>query len=120
MRGSVDHYGRNVPNYHYEDIKHLIELYNKMNLANPSIIIDTNHANSNKQYAQQPRIAMEIVRNRKYDEDFKKAIKGLMIESYLVGGNQSVDNGTYGQSITDPCIGWDATKEMIYNIANKL
>lgn len=120
MRGSVDHYGRNIPNYHYEDIKYLMEIYNKMDLKNPAIIIDVNHANSNKQYHQQPRIATEIIRNRNYDAEFKQMVKGLMIESYLVGGRQEISEGIYGKSITDPCLGWDETERMIYEIADKL
>ncbi|TCT15507.1 3-deoxy-D-arabinoheptulosonate-7-phosphate synthase [Natranaerovirga pectinivora] len=120
LRGAVDHYGRSLPNYHFEDLKYVIDLYAKMNLHNPAIIIDTNHANSNKQYQEQPRIALEVVRNRNYDSTFKKAIKGLMIESYLVGGRQEVNEGVYGKSITDPCIGWDVTEKMIYDIADKL
>ncbi|MFP4697327.1 MAG: 3-deoxy-7-phosphoheptulonate synthase [Eubacteriales bacterium] len=120
MRGAVDHYGRNIPNYHYEDIMYLIELYEQKDLANPTIIIDTNHANSKKLYREQPRIAMEIIRNRNYDSTFKKMVKGLMIESYLVGGRQGIDEGVYGKSITDPCLSWDDTERMIYDIAEKV
>lgn len=120
MRGAVDQYGRNFPNYHYEDIEFLIDTYKKKNFANPSIIIDTNHSNSNKQYNQQPRIAMEIVRNRNVHEDMKQFVKGLMIESYIEEGRQEIGNGVYGKSITDPCIGWDTTVRMVNDIADKL
>lgn len=120
MRGSVDPYGRNVPNYHFEDIAYLIEKYEDRQFANPAIIVDTNHSNSNKQYKQQPRIAMEIIRSRNYDNKIKQYIKGLMIESYIEGGRQNIGNGVYGKSITDPCLGWEDTEKMIYEMAEKL
>lgn len=120
MRGSVDPYGRCVANYHFEDIAYLIEKYEVRNYDNPSIIVDTNHSNSNKKYEQQPRIAMEIIRSRNYDEKIKKYIKGLMIESYIEGGRQEIGDGVYGKSITDPCLGWNETEKMIYQIAERL
>jgi len=121
MRGAVNKYGQNIPNYHYEDLIALIEEYEKRKLSNPSIIIDTNHANSMKRFAEQPRIAMEIVRNRKYSSILKEKVKGLMIESYLEEGNQSIGgNHIYGKSITDPCLGWKDTEKMIYHIAERL
>ncbi|WP_105615378.1 3-deoxy-7-phosphoheptulonate synthase [Vallitalea okinawensis] len=120
LRGAVNRYGRNIANYHYEDIIDLLTEYDKMNLKNPAIIIDTNHANSNKQYMRQPKIALETIYNMFYDDDVKRHVKGLMIESYLVGGRQNVGDGVYGQSITDPCIGWEDTERLIFNIADKL
>ncbi|NLL70265.1 MAG: 3-deoxy-7-phosphoheptulonate synthase [Epulopiscium sp.] len=120
MRGAVNQYGQNIPNYHYEDLMSLIEEYEKRQLQNPSIIIDTNHANSMKRFEEQPRIAMEIVRNREYSPILKEKVKGLMIESYLEEGSQSISDHIYGKSITDPCLGWEDTKKMIYRIAERL
>ncbi|MGL4608021.1 MAG: 3-deoxy-7-phosphoheptulonate synthase [Eubacteriaceae bacterium] len=120
MRGSVDQYGRNFPNYHYEDIKYLINKYKDENFENTGIIIDLNHANSNKRYEEQPRIAREILRNRNYDASYKKYVKGLMIESYIEEGAQSVEGGVYGKSITDPCLGWEASEALIREIAKKV
>lgn len=119
MRGSVDQHGRNYPNYHYEDIMHLIRMYEKRDFACPAIIIDLNHANSNKKFGEQPRIAREVLRNRHYDADMKKFVKGLMIESYIEEGSQPVDGGVYGKSITDSCLGWKASEDLIRTIAEK-
>lgn len=120
LRGAVNKYGRAIANYHYEDLTLLIEAYAKRQLANPAVIIDTNHSNSAKDFNQQPRIALEVIRNRNSDPQLKKIIKGLMIESYLVDGRQEVGNGTYGQSITDPCLGWEKTVSMVRDMAEKL
>jgi len=120
LRGSVDQHGRNFPNYHYEDIKRLIKMYQKRDFHNPGIIIDLNHANSNKCFSEQPRIAREVVRNRHYDADMKKYVKGLMIESYIEEGSQPVDGGGYGKSITDGCLGWTMSEALIREIAKKL
>lgn len=120
MRGFVDQYGRNFPNYHYEELLHLIQLYNERGLEYPSIIIDTNHANSNKKYLEQPRIANEVIRHRRYDSIIKQHVKGLMIESYIEGGRQEIGDGTYGKSITDPCLSFKDTRRMILDMADKL
>lgn len=120
LRGAVNQYGRNIPNYHYEDLMYVVEQYHKRQLDNPSLIVDCNHANSMKNHLEQPRIAMEIIRNMKYNPDIKGMIKGLMIESYLVDGRQDVSGTTFGQSITDPCIGWEDSKKLIYEIADQL
>lgn len=117
LRGAVNQYGTNIPNYHYEDLVSVIEQYEKRDFINPSIIIDTNHANSNKRYKEQTRIAREIMDNRQYDPKLKKFIKGLMIESYLVEGTQEIGNNVFGKSITDPCIGWEDTEKLVYEIA---
>lgn len=116
LRGAVDQHGRNIPNYHYEDLHLLAELYQKRALENPAIVVDTNHANSNKKFFEQPRIAMEIMRSRNHPE-LKPMIKGLMIESYLEEGNQKADGCAFGKSITDPCLGWDASEKLILDIA---
>ena len=120
LRGSVSKNGRNLPNYHYEDLTNLLQMYNERDLQNPACIVDTNHSNSNKQYKQQVRIAKEILHSRKLDADIHRLVKGLMIESYLEEGCQKVTEGTYGKSITDPCLGWEDTENLLYHIANNV
>lgn len=118
LRGGVDKYGKNFPNYHYEDLWRLAQLYAEKDLKNPAIVVDANHSNSNKQYKEQARIVSEILYSRKYNSDLKKLIKGVMVESYLVEGRQNIGaNMVYGQSITDACIGWDDTVRLIHKIA---
>ncbi|MBP5245740.1 MAG: 3-deoxy-7-phosphoheptulonate synthase [Clostridia bacterium] len=120
MRGYQTVDGRTIPNYHYEDLLSVYELYKKFGLQNPSVVVDTNHANSGKKYLEQPRIASDVIHSMRQNNSIRKLCKGLMIESYLVDGAQKVDGGTFGQSITDPCIGWDKTAKLIYDIADKL
>ncbi len=120
LRGYIDFAGKCVSNYHYEDLKKLNELYNNTELLNPSVIVDCNHANSGKKYLEQIRIAMEVVNNRRHNDDIKKLVKGLMIESYIEDGAVSRDEHTFGKSITDPCLGWEKTEKLILDIANKL
>ena len=120
LRGYVDYSGRSVSNYHYEDLLRVEELYEKSNLSNPSVIVDTNHNNSGKKYLEQVRIAKDIVHSRNQNSDIKKLVKGLMIESYLEDGAQSIGEHIYGKSITDPCLGWEKTEKLIYDIADKL
>ena len=118
LRGSSNKYGRTIPNYHYEDIKILCELYAKSGLKNPAVVIDTNHSNSGKQWDEQPRIAKEILHSTRHSDDILHLVKGLMIESYIEDGNQKPDGGVYGKSITDACIGWDTTERLIYELAD--
>ena len=120
LRGYVDYTGRSVSNYHYEDLLRVEEFYQKSNLVNPSVIVDTNHNNSGKQYLEQIRIAKDIVHSRNQNADIKKLVKGLMIESYLEDGAQSPDEHVFGKSITDPCLGWEKTEQLILDIADKL
>lgn len=120
LRGAVDSYGRNIPNYHYEDLINLAQEFEKQQFANPAIIVDTNHANSGKRHNEQPRIAREVLMSRKYDSLLKKTIKGLMIESYLVEGKQTIGENIYGKSITDACLGWESTEKLIYYIAENV
>ncbi len=120
LRGYVDYAGRNVSNYHYEDLLHVKELYEQSNLANPSIIVDTNHNNSGKKYLEQVRIAKDVVHSRNQNSDIKRIVKGLMIESYIEDGACKPDEHVWGKSITDPCLGWDKTEKLILNIADKL
>ena len=120
LRGYVDYAGRNVSNYHYEDLLRVEELYEKSNLTNPSVIVDTNHNNSGKKYLEQVRIAKDIVHSRNQNSDIKRLVKGLMIESYIEDGAQNIGEHIYGKSITDPCLGWEKTEKLIYDIADKL
>ena len=120
LRGYVDYAGRSVSNYHYEDLLRVKELYEKSNLSNPSIIVDTNHNNSGKKYLEQIRIAKDIVHSRNQNNDIKQLVKGLMIESYLEDGAQSTGEHVFGKSITDPCLGWEKTEKLILDIADKL
>jgi 3-deoxy-7-phosphoheptulonate synthase len=117
LRGATNKHGNNTQNYHYEDLMRLLEMYQKMDLKNRACVIDTNHSNSNKQFAQQIRIAKEIMHNRKLNPEIHKLVKGLMIESYIEEGCQKVGGGVYGKSITDPCLGWDDTEKLIYDLA---
>lgn len=117
LRGAVNKHGQSIPNYHYEDLVRLLTLYNEHDLVNPACIIDANHNNSNKDYAQQIRIVKEVMHSRKLSPDIYKLVKGVMIESYLEEGAQEIGSGVYGKSITDPCLGWDASERLIYDIA---
>ena len=119
LRGSVNKHGQNQANYHYEDLEILYKMYCEKKLENMAVIVDCNHSNSGKNYLAQIRIANEVLHNRSIHEEFKY-IKGLMIESYLEDGNQPVGGGVYGKSITDPCLGWDKTEKLIYDIAEQL
>lgn len=120
LRGSNNKHNQAQPNYHYEDIKLLLELYNEQDLVNPSCIIDCNHSNSNKNYDEQPRIVNEILHSRNSSKEIEKFVKGVMIESYIESGCQSVHEHVYGKSITDPCLGWDETAYLLYSMAEKL
>ena len=120
LRGYIDYTGRSVSNYHYEDLLRVQELYNKLNLANPSVIVDTNHNNSGKQYLEQIRIAKDIAYSRSQNPDIKRLVKGLMIESYLEDGAQCAGEHVFGKSITDPCLGWEKTEHLILDLADKL
>lgn len=117
LRGAVSKHGNSTQNYHYEDIVRLIDMYDKMDVVNPAAIIDTNHSNSGKKYMEQVRIAKEVMVNRQLSPEIKKMVKGLMIESYIEDGCQKVNEHTYGKSITDPCIGWETTERLIYELA---
>ena len=120
LRGYMDFAGRNISNYHYEDIAHLCELYNEYGLKNPSVIIDANHANSSKKYLEQIRIAKDVVYSRNHNTDIRGIVKGIMIESYIEDGAQKIGDHIYGKSITDPCLGWEKTENLIYKIADTL
>ena len=117
LRGYTNKHGQSLPNYHYEDLSLVRELYDARELVNPAVVVDVNHANSGKQYLEQIRISKEILHSRKYNEGIRKMVKGLMIESYLEDGAQKIGEGCYGKSITDPCLGWEKTERLIYDIA---
>lgn len=120
LRGGVDKYGQTIPNYHYEDLIRLYDLYSKKDLQNPAVIVDVNHSNSGKQYKEQIRIVSEVLHSRNYNPDVRKLVKGVMIESYLLEGRQDIsDHMTPGCSITDTCLGWEDTERLLYDIAEK-
>ena len=118
LRGYVNKHEQSIPNYHYEDLKLLLDLYGEKDLQFPAVIVDTNHSNSNKQYMEQIRIAKDVIHSRNHSDDLKKFVKGLMIESYIEPGAQKIGEGIYGKSITDPCLGWADTENLIYSIAD--
>ena len=121
LRGAVNKHGNTIPNYHYEDLRLLLDMYEKRNLKNPAAIIDTNHSNSGKQYLEQIRIANEVMHSRNYHPELKKLVKGFMIESYIEDGAQKIgcDPHIYGKSITDPCLGWEKSEQLLYEIYKK-
>ena len=121
LRGYVDSFGRSHANYHYEDLNNLLKQYDNMpHLVNPAVIVDTNHANSGKQFMEQIRIANDVIHSMHVSNDIRKLVKGLMIESYLVDGCQKIGEGVYGKSITDPCLGWEKSEALILDLAEKL
>ena len=120
LRGAVNKHGQSISNYHYEDLMLLVELYEKFNLKNPACIVDANHNNSGKKWAEQPRIVKEVLHSMRHSADIKKLVKGVMIESYIEDGAQKIGEGVYGKSITDPCLGWEKSEKLIYTIADQL
>jgi 3-deoxy-7-phosphoheptulonate synthase len=117
LRGYVNKRGVSQTNYHYEDLVLLCNLYDASGLKNPAVIVDCNHANSNKQWQEQIRIAKEILHSTRHNNNVRKLVKGLMIESYIEDGCQKANEGVYGKSITDPCLGWEKTEKLIYELA---
>ena len=120
LRGYMNKHGQSIPNYHYEDLIHLCEVYNEEKFANPAVIVDTNHANSGKKYLEQIRIAKEVLHSCKMSPDVKKLVKGLMIESYIEDGACKAEERIYGKSITDPCLGWEKTEKLLLEMADIL
>lgn len=118
LRGAVNKHGQCIPNYHYEDLNRLFQMYSKRELANPAVVVDANHSNSNKQFKEQIRITKEVLHSCNHSTDIKSFVKGVMIESYIEEGNQKVGEGVYGKSITDPCLGWNDSERLIYEIAD--
>ena len=120
LRGYVNHHGQSQPNYHYENLTRLADAYARLSLANPAVIVDCNHSNSGKQYLEQIRIAKEVLSSRRYNPDVHQLVKGLMIESYIEDGSQKIGDGVYGKSITDPCLGWEKSERLIFELAEML
>lgn len=117
LRGYVDQSGRSHPNYHYEDLQQLLELYGERDLQHPAVLVDVNHSNSSKRYLEQPRICKDVLHSCHVSGDIRRLVKGLMIESYIEDGCQPVEGGTYGKSITDPCLGWEKSERLILELA---
>lgn len=117
LRGAVNKHGSNIPNYHYEDLNRLLSMYGERDLQYPATIIDANHSNSNKEYEEQTRIVKEVLHSRRLSPDIRNLVKGVMIESYIEPGCQKIEDHIYGKSITDPCLGWESSKKLIYEIA---
>ncbi len=117
LRGYVDNFGRSHSNYHYENLRELLDLYKETGLQNPAVIVDANHSNSGKEYLEQIRICKDVMHSRSLNDEIKDLVKGLMVESYLEDGCQKVGEGVYGRSITDPCLGWEKTRELILRLA---
>ena len=120
LRGCVNERGESRPNYHYEDLVQLYKLYTDRAIKNPACIVDCNHANSGKQYLEQTRIAKEVMHSKRYSADINALVKGLMIESYIQDGSQKITECTYGKSITDACLGWEKTRQLIFDLAELL
>lgn len=120
LRGYVNHHGQSQPNYHYENLTRLADAYARLSLANPAVIVDCNHSNSGKQYLEQIRIAKEVLSSCRYNPDVHQLVKGLMIESYIEDGSQKIGDGVYGKSITDPCLGWEKSERLIFELAEML
>jgi len=120
LRGATDQEGKSIPNYHSEDMSKLVDAYLKRQLANPTIIVDASHANSNKRFAEQPRIVKEIMQSIEKSDTLKNMVKGMMVESHLVEGSQDATGTTYGQSITDPCLGWEDSEKLVLDLAEAL
>ena len=120
LRGATNKHNQNIPNYHYEDLRLCYDMYMERELQNPAVIVDTNHSNSGKKYLEQIRIANEILHSMRHSADIKSMVKGLMIESYIEDGAQKVEDGIYGKSITDPCLGWEKSEKLILSLADQL
>ena len=120
LRGAVNQYGQSIPNYHYEDLMNLADMYAKRNLINQAVMVDVSHANADKKFSEQPRIALEVLNSINNSGVLKNMVKGIMIESYLEEGSQGVDGKIFGKSITDPCLGWDESEKLVLKIAEKI
>ena len=120
LRGAVDKYGKTIPNYHYEDLYRLYEMYQERNLLNPTCVVDANHSNSGKRHMEQIRIVKEVMHSRTHSKEIENLVKGVMIESYIEAGSQKIGEHIYGKSITDPCLDWDSSEQLIYTIAERV
>ena len=120
LRGAVNKHGQCLPNYHYEDLRLLLDLYMERDIANPAVIVDANHSNSNKKYKEQMRIVKEVLHSMKYSDEIGNFVRGVMIESYIEEGNQKIEEHIYGKSITDPCLGFEDSKKLLLEMAEML
>ena len=120
LRGYIDNTGVTHPNYHYESLVHLAELFLKWQVQNPAVIVDCNHANSGKNPFEQPRILKEVLHSCHYNPELRKLVKGFMVESYIEDGNQPIGGSVYGKSITDACLGWEKSERLILDMADAL
>ena len=120
LRGAVNKHGQCLPNYHYEDLKLLHDLYLERDIVNPAVIVDANHSNSNKRYKEQVRIVKEVLHSMRYSDEIRNFVKGVMIESYIEEGNQRIEEHIYGKSITDPCLGFEDSKKLLLEMAEIL
>lgn len=120
LRGAVDKYGKTIPNYHYEDLYRLYEMYQERNLLNLACVVDANHSNSGKRHMEQIRIVKEVMHSRTHSKEIENLVKGVMIESYIEAGSQKIGEHIYGKSITDPCLDWDSSEQLIYTIAERV
>ncbi len=118
LRGSVNKQGQTIPNYHFEDLEFLYNAYSTKGLKNMALVVDANHANSGKKHWEQRRICKEVLHSCRHSENIRSMVKGFMIESYLEEGSQKIEDGIYGKSITDPCIGWAETERMVLDMAD--
>ena len=119
LRGYVDKFGSNMPTYHYEDLRRVLEIYHEREFQNPAVVVDTNHSNSGKEFMEQIRISKDVVHSCRVSGEIRRLVKGLMIESYIEDGAQKVGGHCYGKSITDPCLGWDKSERLIYELAEE-
>lgn len=120
LRGAVNKHGQTIPNYHYEDLLRVYNMYAERTLLNPACIVDANHSNSNKQFREQIRIVKEVLHSRTHSDDIRNLVKGVMVESYIEEGCQKIGEHIYGKSITDPCLGWNDTEKLLYEIAERI
>ena len=120
LRGAVSKHGNSTQNYHYEDLIRLCDMYEKMDLVNPAAVVDVNHSNSGKKYKEQIRIVKEVMHSRTHSKEIENLVKGVMIESYIEAGSQKIGEHIYGKSITDPCLDWDSSEQLIYTIAERV
>ena len=121
LRGYLDKSGISHPNYRYDDLISLCEVYSRMGLKNPALIVDTNHANSGKNYLEQPNIVRDVLKSARQSNEIRSLLKGFMIESYLEDGAQKISScEVFGKSITDPCLGWEKTEKLVLEIADAL
>ena len=118
LRGYTDLEGSTHPNYDYDTLCALCESYEARALSFPAVLVDASHDNSGRDPFRQPGIVKDVLQSRQKNAAIGKLVKGVMIESYLEDGAQAPGGTTYGQSITDPCLGWEKTERLLREIAD--